>query len=193
MNSSKIIAAILLATAAGVASAGTYSTIEASTEENRNTQADSVKYGLVVGIKAAGGMDYSIKVDASQANIGDGDISNGVEARVKKTFAGITAYDVKPYVGVRLGQKIKSDESFSHYAIDYGVKFPIIGKVVHLDLGGRYRNAFDTGHEFQSNRGHALISWDVTKQDTVGIRYSRAYGDAGEEKNAWRLSYTRSF
>lgn len=178
---------------AGAASAGVYSTVELSSEEKRSSGDDSVKYGLVVGVKAAGGMDYSVRVDSSQAQIGDGDISNGVEARVKKTFAGISAYDVKPYVGVRLGQKIKSDESFSHYAVDYGIKFPIIGKVVHLDLGGRYRNAFDTVNEFKSNRAHAMVSWDLTKQDTVGIRYSQAYGDTSEEKNAWRLSYTRNF
>jgi hypothetical protein len=184
------VAAMLVA---GAAQAGAYTSLELSTEEKRSTNEDSVKYGVVVGIKAAGGMDYSFKVDSSQAKIGDGSISNGAEARIKKTFAGISAYDVKPYIGVRVGQKIKSDDSFNHYAVDYGVKFPIIGNIVHLDLGSRHRNAFDTVNQFRSNRAHALVSWDLTKQDTVGVRYSQAYGDVNEEKNAWRVSYTRSF
>ena len=192
MNLVKLMVASLVMVA-GAATAGAYSTLELSSEEKRASGDDSVKYGLVVGVKAAGGMDYSVKVDSSQAEVGNGDLSNGVEARMKKSFAGISDFDVKPYIGVRLGQKIKSDESFSHYAVDYGVKFPIIGNVVHLDVGGRYRNAFDTVNEFKSNRGHALVSWTMTKQDTVGVRYSQAYGDSGEEKNAWRLSYTRSF
>lgn len=184
------VAAMLVASAA---QAGGYTSLELSSEEKRATGDDSIKYGVVVGVKVDGGMDYSLKVDTSQAEIGNGSISNGAELRAKKTFAGITDYDIKPYIGVRFGQKIKSDESFSHYAVDYGVKFPIIGNVVYLDLGGRYRNAFDTVNEFKSNRAHALVSWNLTKQDTVGVRYSQAYGDTGEEKNAWRLSYTRSF
>ena len=187
------ILAVALLMMAGTAQAGGYTSLELSNEEKRSSGDDSVKYGVVVGVKAAGGMDYSLKVDASQAKIGDGDLSNGVELRAKKSFAGITDYDIKPYLGVRVGQKIKSDEDFGHYAVDYGIKFPIIGNVVYLDLGGRYRNAFDTVNEFKSNRGHALVSWNLTKKDTVGVRYSQAYGDTSEEKNAWRLSYTRGF
>ena len=178
---------------AGAAQAGGYTSLEMSSEEKRATGDDSVKYGVVVGVKVAGGMDYSLKVDSSQAEVGNGSISNGAEIRARKTFAGISAYDVKPYIGVRAGQKIQSDDNFSHYAVDYGIKFPIIGNIVYLDLGGRYRNAFDTVNEFKSNRGHAMVSLNLTKQDTIGVRYSQSYGDTGEEKNAWRLSYTRSF
>ena len=192
MKLSKIVAATALLVV-GTAQAGGYTSFELSSEEKRATGDDSIKYGVVVGVKAAGGMDYSLKVDSSQAEIGNGSISNGIELRTKKTFAGISAYDVKPYVGVRVGQKIQSDDNFNHYAVDYGVKFPIIGKVVYMDLGGRYRNAFDTVNEFKSNRGHALVSWNLTKKDTVGVRYSQSYGDTSEEKNAVRLSYTRSF
>lgn len=190
------LAAIVVVTAmlvAGAAQAGVYTSVEVSNEEARATGDTNVKYGVVVGVKAAGGMDYSIKVDSSQAKIGDGSLSNGAEVRAKKTFTGISVYDVKPYVGVRVGHKIKADTDFSHYAVDYGIKFPIIGKIVHLDIGGRYRNAFDTDNTMKSNRAHALVSWNLTKQDTVGVRYSQAYGDVSEEKNAWRLSYTRSF
>jgi hypothetical protein len=192
MKLSKIVTATALLVA-GAAQAGGYTSLELSNEEKRATGDTSIKYGVVVGVKAAGGMDYSLKFDSSQAEIGNGSISNGAELRAKKTFAGISAYDVKPYVGVRVGQKIQSDDNFSHYAVDYGVKFPIIGNIVYLDLGGRYRNAFDTVNEFKSNRGHALVSWNLTKQDTVGVRYSQSYGDTSEEKNAVRLSYTRSF
>ena len=188
----KIVAAVAMLVASA-AQAGGYTSLELSSEEKRATGDDSIKYGVVVGVKVDGGMDYSLKVDTSQTEIGNGSISNGAELRAKKTFDSITEYDIKPYIGVRLGQKIQSDDNFGHYAVDYGVKFPIIGNVVHLDLGGRYRNAFDTVNEFKSNRAHALVSWNLTKQDTVGVRYSQAYGDTSEEKNAIRLSYTRSF
>lgn len=185
--------AVAVLLVAGSAQAGGYTSLELSNEEKRTTGDTNIKYGVVVGVKVNGGMDYSFKVDTSQTEIGNGSISNGVELRAKKTFAGISAYDIKPYIGVRLGQKIKADDSFSHYAVDYGIKFPIISNIVYLDLGGRYRNAFHTVNESQSDRAHALVSWNLSKQDTVGVRYSQAYGDSGEEKNAIRLSYSRSF
>lgn len=178
---------------AGSAYAQGYVGFELSDETKRSDDSSKGKIGLVVGVKAAGGMDYSLKMDNSQARLGDGDISTGVEARIKKNFAPISAYSIAPYLGVRVGQKIENDNNFNHYAVDYGVKFPIIGRVVYLDLGGRHRNAFDTDQAFRSNRAHALVSWNVTNKDTVGVRYSQSYGDVAEEKNAWRLSYTRSF
>jgi hypothetical protein len=192
MKFAKILAVAALMVA-GSAFAQGYAGLEFSDETKRSDDSSKGKVAVVVGVKAAGGMDYSLKVENSQAKLGDGDITSGVEVRAKKTFAAISAYEVTPYLGVRLGEKITGDEHFSHYAVDYGVKFPIIGKVVYLDLGGRYRNAFNTDNEFRSNRGHALVTYKVTDKDTVGIRYSKSYGDVGEEKDAWRLSYTRSF
>jgi len=188
----KILAATTLMAASSAYAQG-YVGFELSDETKRSDDSSKGKIGVVVGVKAAGGMDYSLKMDNSQAKLGDGDISTGVEARAKKSFAGIGPYSISPYLGVRVGHKIENDSNFNHYAVDYGVKFPIIGKVVYLDLGGRHRNAFDTDNAFRSNRAHALVSFNVTKKDVVGVRYSQSYGDVSEEKNAWRLSYTRSF
>jgi hypothetical protein len=180
-------AAVLVA---GTAQAAGYAGIEYSNETNRITDADSVKGALVAGIKVDGGMDYSVKLESSQADLGSGSISTGVEARARKNFDAIAGF--KPYLGVRLGEKLSSTTHFSHYAVDYGVKFPIAG-AISGDVGGRYRNAFDTINAFQSNRAHAAIAYAVTDKDSVAVRYSRAYGDDGEAKNAVRLSYTRSF
>ena len=183
--------AILIATSsATMADIKGYAGVEYSNETNRVTDADSVKGAVVAGVKVDGGMDYSIKMESSQADIGSGSISTGVEARARKNFDDIVG--LKPYLGVRLGEKMSSTTHFSHYAFDYGVKFPITG-ALSGDIGGRYRNAFDTVNVFQSNRGHAAVSYALTKQDSVALRYSKSYGDDSEAKNAWRLSYTRSF
>jgi hypothetical protein len=61
------------------------------------------------------------------------------------------------------------------------------------DVGVRYRNSFDTAYAMQSTRPHVIVAYALTKQDSVAVRYSQAYGDVSEEKNAWRFSYTRSF
>ena len=61
------------------------------------------------------------------------------------------------------------------------------------DVGGRYRNAIDSGTNstYETRRAHATVGYALTKKDAVAVRFSRSYGD--EEKDAWRLSYTRSF
>lgn len=181
---------LLAATSVSIADSKGYATFEYSNETNRITNADSVKGALVAGFKTDDGMDYSLKMESSQADIGSGSIGTGVEVRAKKNFDAIVG--VNPYLGVRLGEKMSSTTHFSHYAVDYGVKFPIAG-ALSGDVGGRYRNAFDTVNAFQSNRAHATLTYALTKQDSVALRYSKAYGDDSEAKNAWRLSYTRSF
>lgn len=174
---------------AGAAHAGGYTTFEYHDETKRSDDSGSNKFGLVVGTKTEGGQDYSIKLDMAQAEWGNGSISNGVEVRARQGFK---VAGVNPYFGVRLGQKLKSDDSFTHYAFDGGVKFPIIG-AVSGDVGVRYRNAFDTVNAAESTRYHAMLSYAIDKSNSVGIRYSQAFGDISEEKNAYRLTYTRSF
>lgn len=180
-------AAVLVA---GAAQAGGYAGVEYSNETNRITDAESIKGAVVAGVKVDGGMDYSLKMESSQTELGSGSISTGVEVRAKKSFGAVGA--LTPYLGARLGEKITSSTHFTHYAIDYGVKFPIAG-ALSGDIGGRYRNALDTVNAFQSNRAHAIVSYAVTDKDSVAVRYSRAYGDDTEAKNAIRVSYTRSF
>jgi hypothetical protein len=183
--------AILIATSsATMAETKGYAGLEYSNETNRVTHKDNIKGAVVAGVKVGGGMDYSIKMESSQTDIGNGSISTGVEVRARKNFDAIVG--VNPYLGVRLGEKLSSTTHFSHYAVDYGVKFPIAG-ALSGDVGGRYRNAFDTVNAFQSNRAHATLAYALTDKDTVALRYSKAYGDDGEAKNAYRLSYTRSF
>lgn len=162
--------------------AGGYASLEYSDENNRATSANNIKEALVVGTKE-GAMDYSIKMENSQTAYGSGTISQGLEVRVKRTFD-------KFYLGGRLGEKVSSSEHFSHYAVDAGVKVPLGAGLVG-DVGARYRNAFESGHSYRTTRGHVAVGYALTKQDAVAVRWSRSYGD--EEKDAWRLQYTRSF
>ena len=188
MKLSKIVAVAALLVA-GAANAGGYTTFEYHQEEKRSDDSTKDKFGIVVGTKTAGGQDYSIKLDTNQSAWGTGAVGSGIELRARQNFsvAGVT-----PYAGVRLGQKLGTNESFSHYAVDAGVKFPIAGNFSG-DVGARYRDAFSSGHAFQSTRYHAMVSYAISKSDSVGVRYSQAYGDVGEEKNAYRVTWTHNF
>ena len=167
----------------GSALANGYATYEYSEEENRLTSANNIANAVVVGFKAAEGWDYSLKSNTSQTALGSGSISSGLEVRARKSMGAF-------YLGGRLGERITSSTHFSTYAIDAGVKFPLAAGFTG-DVGGRYRNAFESGKAYETQRVHATVGYALTKQDSVAVRFSRSYGD--EEKDAWRLSYTRSF
>ena len=167
---------------AGAALAQGYASLEYSDESNRLTGAENIKQGLVVGNKT-GGVDYSIKMENSQTEIGSGSISQALEVRAKKNFGAV-------YFGGRLGERITSSTNFSYYAIDSGVKFPLFAGLTG-DVGARYRNAFESGKLYETTRGHVAVGYALTKQDAVAVRWSRSWGD--EEKDGVRLQYTRSF
>ena len=159
-----------------------YSSLEYSDETNRATDAKNIKEAVVVGTKV-GSLDYSLKMENSQTSFGSGSISQGLEVRVKQSIGAF-------YVGGRLGEKVSSTTNFAHYAIDGGVKFPLVAGLTG-DVGARYRNAFETANAYRTTRIHTAVGYDLTKQDKIAVRWSRSYGD--EEKDAWRLQYTRSF
>ena len=180
----KLVKAFLLVglMAVGSAMAQGYGSVEYSDESNRKTGAENIKEGLVIGNKA-GGVDYSIKMENSQTEIGSGSISQALEVRARKSLGAL-------YVGARLGERITSSTHFSYYAIDSGVKFPLVAGFT-ADVGARYRNAFETGKLYETTRGHVAVGYALTKKDSVAVRWSRSWGD--EEKDAVRLQYTRSF
>ena len=189
MKVAKILAVAALLVAGSAQAAG-YTTFEYHDETKRSDDSTKQKMGVVVGNKLQGGLDYSVKLDVSQAEWGNGDIGSGIEARVRQNFSNIGIFT--PFAGVRLGQKLESDNKFSHYAVDAGLKFPLVG-ALSGEVGYRYRDAFSSANAFNSNRYHTTISYAISKYDSVGLRYSQAYGTASEEKNAYRLTWTRNF
>jgi hypothetical protein len=176
-----VVFASLLIAGSAVA-AGGYASLEYSDESNRLTGAENINHGLVIGSKMDG-VDYSIKMANSQTEIGSGSITQALEVRARKNFGAV-------YFGGRLGERITSSTHFSYYAIDSGVKFPLFAGLTG-DVGARYRNAFESGKLYETQRAHVAVGYALTKQDSVAVRWSRSWGD--EEKDAVRLQYTRSF
>ena len=177
-----IAAALFVAATATSAMAGGYASLEYSDESNRLTGAENINHGLVIGSKM-GTVDYSIKMANSQTELGSGSITQALELRAKKSFGAV-------YFGGRVGERITSSTNFSYYALDSGVKFPLVAGFT-ADVGARYRNAFESGKLYETVRGHVAVGYALTKQDSVAVRWSRSWGD--EEKDAVRLQYTRSF
>ena len=188
MKLAKLLAVAVLMVA-GVAQAQTQGFVrfEYYDEENVSTAATNKAYSVVPGVVIDKTWELSAQFRTSQAEWGNGALTNGVEARVARLF---TVGTLKPYVGLRVGQAIKAAEDFSHYSVVLGTKFPIAGALTG-DIGYRYRNAFESGYSYQTNRPHLGLNYALTKNDSVGVRFARSYGD--EEKEQWRATYTRNF
>jgi len=182
----KIIFSILLCLS-GLAVAEPYVAAEYETSEDRNTKADSYSMAGIFGYKLQDGWQVSGKMQYSQAEWGNGSITESLEARVKKAF---TYRSFKPYLGVRLGERLKSSDSFGYYAIDAGTKVTV-AKPVDLDFSYRYRNSFDESKNFQTNRYGIEAIYKFNDSNSLGLRYAQTYGDS--ESNSWRLQYTHSF
>jgi len=163
-----------------------YGAVEYETAENPKTKAESYTTGMILGYKD-GPWQYSAKVSSGQAEWGNGSITNRYEGRVKHTWA---TMGLKPYLGVRLGESVKSNANFSYYAVDAGVAVPVTTKF-DIDFSYRYRNAFDTVNKFQTDRYGIEGKLKLTDKDSLGLRYAQSYGDS--ESNSLRLQYTRSF
>lgn len=174
---------------AGAAQADTkgYVRFEYYDEENISTKKDNFAYAVVPGMIVDKTWDFSMQYRTSQAGLGNGAITNGVEFRVTRLFE---VGSLKPYISLRTGQIVKSAEDFSQYNVVLGTRFPISG-ALSGDVGVRYRNAYETGKDFQTTRPHFGLNYAVTPKDSVGARYARSFGDT--EVDQWRVTYTRSF
>lgn len=187
MNQIKMLCIAMLIGMAGAANAQLkyYGTYELHDEENRATDANKQKSSFVLGGKNTEGWDFSGKFDVGH----DSASGNGLELRIRKNWTNAIG-NLTPWLGVRGGEVMRPEDHWMYYAIDAGVKFPIAG-AFSGDVGYRYRNATEQWRAYETNRYYGMVSYAVTKKDSVGVRYARSYGDS--ETDAWRLSYTRSF
>lgn len=182
----KLLAILAFGLAAGVASAQGYGALEYEDSENRVTHADSYSTGVILGYKT-GAWSLSGKVSQSQAELGNGAITNRYEARAKHSWA---VSSTRPYLGVRLGENVTATNNFSYYAVDAGLVIPTSDRFA-VDFSYRYRDAFKESNNFQTNRYGVEGVYKVTNKDSLGLRYARSYGDS--ETDSWRLQYTHSF
>jgi hypothetical protein len=172
-----------------MAAAGPYASVAVENSENQLNGSKSNGGELVVGNKWGDGWQGSFKLGFSQPDSGrTRNLSENVELRIKKTWK--TDLLVNPYLGTRLGEKFGSTSNFSYYALDVGIVVPI-GTNLDFDASYRYRNAFETYNNYETDRYGLGVGYKVTKDDKVSVTYYESYGDS--ETDSMKLQYTRSF
>jgi opacity protein-like surface antigen len=180
----KILAILAMATA-GTAFAGSF-TVEGQQIDSL-TGANQKQYSL------------SVKENITKEVTGDVSFSNtttdGTSALTTRLEGGLTGLTqqvgpIKGYVRVAAGQKFSNTTDFSYYSVEPGVLIPM-GNFTGR-IGYRYRSAFDsTANNDQTNTWRAGLSYALTKQDTVGVRYDQMRGDTTQ--NTVAVNYTRGF
>ncbi len=185
-----VLPAVLFAAAVASSHAGPFVGVEYSSEEKRANGQSVVAAAATLGYKAADLAEYSVKAGISQRALGQGEASESFEAQVKKPFFATSAY--APYAAAGLGERLSAADHFSYYFVDAGMNVPLTATSV-LDLGSHSVNAFNAARKLYTTRLHTALSWRVGPSDSLGLRYSKSYGVAAQEKNGWRVAYTHSF
>ena len=121
--------------------------------------------------------------------------SNGAvsNSRIEGSVTGKTTVGLfSPYMRVAAGQKFTTVTNYTYYSVEPGVTAPLGNTGVTARLGYRYRTAFDsTANADTTNTWRLGMSYALTKQDTIGIRYDQVRGDTNQNNVAF--NYTRSF
>jgi len=169
--------------------------MEKDAQYSESLATEYINANITMGVKTPSKTEYSVKVGGSLKDkySGTDELSNNIELKIKQSFDIGTFF--LPYVAVRLGEKFNSDTThFTHYAFDAGLKLPL-SESWAIDIGARYRNAFQSVEKYQSTRLHAMVLYDFDKYNTVGLRYTQsdAPQKLAEERKGWRVHYQRNY
>jgi len=183
----KILAILAMAISGSVYAAS--ATVEYQDQTGVNGTADSSLYLLSVSENInknfVGGITMNYAAKDSTGAISSSRIEGSVTG---KTTIGIFS----PYTRVGVGQKFTSTTNYSYYSVEPGVTAPLGNTGLTARLGYRYRTAFDsTANADTTNTWRVGMSYALSKQDAVGVRYDQIRGDTNQNNVAF--NYTRSF
>lgn len=183
----KILAILAMAISGSVYAAS--ATIEYQDQTGVNGTADSSLYLFSVSENINNNFSAGVTTNFS-AKDSNGAISN---SRIEGSLTGKTTIGLfSPYMRVATGQKFTTTTNYTYYSVEPGVTAPLGNTGLTARLGYRYRTAFDsTAFADTTNTWRLGMSYAVTKQDTVGIRYDQIRGDTNQNNVAF--NYTRSF
>jgi long-subunit fatty acid transport protein len=179
-----------------------------------------VTAALLAATTLASAASITVELQDQQGDRGARDSTNyslSVKESINKTFAvdlGFTAYQqdttkalsdrleagitgtrpvgpVGLYTRVAVGEKFTNGTNFGYYSVEPGVTYNFTDKVTGR-VGYRFRNGFgDNGNLDTTHTARAGVSYAITKNDSVGVRYDQVRGDAFN--HSFNFAYTRSF
>lgn len=120
--------------------------------------------------------------------------SNKISSRIDiGAIAKMNLYGpVNGYTRVAYGEKFSTSSpgNFDYYSVEPGVRGTLYGPV-WSQVGWRFRTPFNPANNDTTRTWRTSLNYDVTKQDTVGVRLDNQRGDSNQ--NIFNLNYVRSF
>jgi len=182
----KVFAIAALAAATGLANAASV-TVEFQNQEGHRNARDSENYALSVKESINKTFAVDLGFTAYQQSTTKA-LSNRLEAGVTGTFP---VGPVNLYTRAAVGEKFTNGADFEYYSVEPGVIYNFTDKL-SAKVGYRFRNGFgNNGNLDTTHTARAGVSYAVTKQDTVGVRYDQTRGDSFN--HSVNFAYTRSF
>jgi long-subunit fatty acid transport protein len=182
----KVLVTAALVAATGLAQAASV-TVEFQNQEGHRGARDSENYSLSVKESVNKNFAVDLGFTAYQQSTTKA-LSNRLEAGVTGT---VPVGPVNLYTRVAVGEKFTNGSDFEYYSVEPGVTYTMFDKLT-ARVGYRFRNGFGTnGNLDTTHTARAGVSYAITKQDSVGVRYDQARGDSFN--HSVNFAYTRSF
>jgi len=182
----KVLVTAALVAATGLAQAASV-TVEFQNQEGHRGARDSENYSLSVKESVNKNFAVDLGFTAYQQSTTKA-LSNRLEAGVTGT---VPVGPVNLYTRVAVGEKFTNGSDFEYYSVEPGVTYTMFDKLT-ARVGYRCRNVFGTnGNLDTTHTARAGVSYAITKQDSVGVRYDQARGDSFN--HSVNFAYTRSF
>jgi long-subunit fatty acid transport protein len=182
----KVLVTAALVAATGLAQAASV-TVEFQNQEGHRGARDSENYSLSVKESVNKNFAVDLGFTAYQQSTTKA-LSNRLEAGVTGT---VPVGPVNLYTRVAVGEKFTNGSDFEYYSVEPGVTYTMFDKLT-ARVGDRFRNGFGTnGNLDTTHTARAGVSYAVTKQDTIGVRYDQVRGDSFN--HSFNFAYTRSF
>jgi hypothetical protein len=181
----KLLATAILGLASLTAMAG-QGTVEYSNADGVNGAKNSKGYLVNWNENINKNLDGGFQMSTAQTD-GTNSVSTRVEGSLtpKYNLGSATAY-FKGGVGVKLNT-LGANE---FYSVEPGVIVPL-GYGFSTRVGYRYRAAFNSSIADTTETARVGVSYALTKQDALTVRFDRMRGDT--DQNSWNFAYTRRF
>jgi len=182
----KVFAIAALMAVTGLVNAASV-TVEGQFQQGHRGARDSDNYALSVKESINKTFAADLGFTAYQQD-GTKALSNRLEAGVTGT---VPVGPVNLYTRVAVGEKFTNGSDFEYYSVEPGVTYTMFDKLT-ARVGYRFRNGFgDNGNLDTTHTARVGVSYAITKQDTVGVRYDQVRGDSFN--HSVNFAYTRSF
>ena len=189
MKKLSVIAVLALAALSSQAFAQVNSslTLEGQSLQGRDGTLDAKSFDMTARHNLNHALSGHVQASGSQTNR-----TNAVTTRLEAGLTGVVSLrgPFSGYTTVAVGEAFRSTGNFGFYSIEPGVR-AALGAGLTAHVGYRYRAPFDSAVADTTSTTRFGVSYALTKQDSVGVRYDRVMQNA--KQDVIGVSYTRRF